>query len=316
MNSQLSSSLHRPLRMLSLCCMLFFASSLVHAQSWKLKEVGVGLVKSDEQYDKELKVVKRGNSWNQRELYESGAFSGRGTVFAAWIVGPHTNDYLNSSGVPAWLYKYTVTYPDGRKKDFGPSGFYTPGFSWFMLNASSAQDIGEWKIDFSIVNRDSGENRSVGSVRFTMKADEPQKEKAGGWALKEIGVGIYDDAQYDTVLKIEQRGDSWSQGKLYGQGNFAGRGKVFGAWIVGPPVKQHLDKNGNPIYSYKYKLTYPDGSVSENGPYSFYMPGFSTFALPLTGGNCIGRFKLDFYILNKETQQNKMVGSHEFRMDQ
>ncbi len=288
---------------------------VVFSQNWNLKDIGVGIILSDDQYDKELKIVQRGNDWNQKELYESGAFSGQGKIFAAWIAGPHTDKYLNSFGVPAWLYKYSITYPDGRKQEFGPFGFYTPGFSSFMINASSSNDVGKWKIDFYIVNRDTKETRGIGSVDFQMNAGEKAAANASAWPVKDIGIGIYDDSEYDRVLKIVEKGDVWSQGKLYEQGNFAGRGKVFGSWIVGPPVDTYLNSFGVPIYNYKYKITYPDGTQNEFGPYGFYTPGFTTFLLPLYSGNCIGKFKIEYFIWNRDTQAAIPIGTREFTMN-
>ena len=295
---------------------LFLLSSIsVVAQKWKLKDIGVGIIKVDDQYDKELKIVERGKTWNQKKLYESGAFSGQGNTFSAWIAGPHSNEYLNSNGLPVWMYKYIITYPDNSKQEFGPYGFYTSGFGSFAINASSGKSLGKWNIDFFIVNRDTKETKNVGSVDFQMNPGEQATSKTSAWPVKEIGIGIYDDSEYDTVLKIIEKGDVWSQSRLYEQGNFSGRGKVFGSWIVGPPVNTYLNSQGVPIYNYKYKITYPDKSQQEYGPYGFYAPGFSIFALPLHGGNCIGKFSIEYYILNKETQEIISIGTREFTMN-
>lgn len=302
-------------RMFLIAC--FLVSSLAAlSQNWKLKDIGVGIVSADDQYDKELKIVKRGDEWNQKELYESGAFSGTGKIFSGWIVGPHSKEYLNSYGTPVWMYKYITTYPDGTKQEFGPYGFYTSGFGSFSINASSAKDIGKWKIDFYIVNRDTKETRNVGSVNFQMNSGEQlSKKKSSKWPVKDIGIGIYDDSEYDTKLKIVEKGDVWSQSKLYEQGYFAGRGKVFGSWIVGPPVDTYLNSSGVPIYNYKYTITYPNGEKAEFGPFGFYKPGFTTFLLPLYGGNCIGKIKIEYFIWNKEDQTTMSIGEREFTMN-
>lgn len=296
--------------------LFLFSTSSVFAQKWNLKEIGVGIVMADDQYDKELKIVERGAVWNQKKLYESGAFAGQGKTFSAWIVGPPTNKYLNSNGNPVWMYKYVVTYPNNEKQEFGPYGFYTPGFSTFLINASSVKDIGKWKIDFYIVNRDTKETRSVGSVDFQMNPGEQvSSQGSSAWPVKDIGIGIFDDSEYDTVLKIIEKGDTWSQSNLYNQGSFAGRGKVFGSWISGPPVNTYLNKYGVPIYNYKYKIIYPDKSQHEFGPFGFYAPGFSTFSLPLYGDNCIGKFSIEYYIWNRDTQETISIGTREFTMN-
>jgi hypothetical protein len=140
-----------------------------HAQEWKLKDIGVGLVVQDANYDKVLNIAQRGTSWDMDELYVNGAFSGRtdGTkALAAWIQGPHTDKYKNSYGTPVWYYKYKITYPDGSIYEAGPYGFYTPGFAVVGLTYGK-KGTGKYKIDFYISNRDTQETRFVGSTEFT-----------------------------------------------------------------------------------------------------------------------------------------------------
>jgi len=82
------------------------------AQGWTLKDIGVGLIVQDENYDRELRVMRRGSQWDLQELYEKGAMAGKYDgkgLFAAWIVGPHTKEYLNASGMPLWNFSYMLT---------------------------------------------------------------------------------------------------------------------------------------------------------------------------------------------------------------
>lgn len=149
-----------------LCAMLMAVSA--HAQGWSLVDSGVGLIIQDENYAQELKVVQRGTVWDVKELYENGAQAGKyrgNQLFAAWIRGPHTNEFLNSNGVPVWLYTYRITNPDGTTFEGGPHGFYTPGFAYFNINTGKYTN-GNWKIDWYIVHRDTKEVRRVGGSEF------------------------------------------------------------------------------------------------------------------------------------------------------
>jgi len=139
-----------------------------NAGDWKLKDSGVGLIVEDENYDKQLKIVERNNVWDAKALYENGAQAGKyhgNQLFAAWLQGPHTSEYLNSYGTPVWMYKYRITYPDGTTFESGPHGFYTPGFAYFGIKTGRYTN-GSWKIDWYIQNRDNKEIRHVGISEF------------------------------------------------------------------------------------------------------------------------------------------------------
>ena len=149
--------------------LLVFAAAGVSAQDWSLKDAGVGLVIQDADYSKTLKIAERGVSFDLKALYEGGALAGKyrgNQVFAAWLVGPHTDTFLNSNGLPVWNYKYTVTYPGGKTFEGGPGGFYVSGFAVVPLSIGG-DTSGAWKIDWYIVNRDTGEKRHVGTSEFT-----------------------------------------------------------------------------------------------------------------------------------------------------
>lgn len=137
---------------------------------------------------------------------------------------------------------------------------------------------------------------------------------AAGWQMKEMGVGIYDESQgYDTVLSVLQRGERWSQKQLYEQGYFANRDKKFGAWLVGPPANSYLNRYGVPLYGYRYRLTDPSGKSSMFGPHSFYQPGFTTVFI--NAGGQTGSWKIEFYLWNRDTGVESLVGDLTFIME-
>ena len=155
----------------SLVVTLVFVLSAVSvsAQSWTLKDSGVGLVVQDAEYDKVLKIAERGKAFDLEKLYAEGALAGRykgNQSFAAWLVGPHTDTYLDKSGLPIWNYKYTVTWPNGSTYNGGPSAFYVPGYAAVSLSAGSTTN-GIWKIEWYVVRRDTQETRLVATDTFT-----------------------------------------------------------------------------------------------------------------------------------------------------
>lgn len=284
-----------------------------NGQKWKLSDIGVGLIVEDENYDKKLQVVSRGDVWDAKELYENGAQAGKlkgNQLFAAWIQGPPSSEYMNSYGVPVWLYKYKITYPDGKTFEAGPHGFYSPGHAYIGIK-TGGYTSGKWRIDWYIWNRDTQETREVGSVEFKTTYGKEAKASDTGWRAKEIGVGIFDQSEYDKVLKIIKKGDTWSQTELYEQGYLAGREKVFGTWIEGPHTNTYLNSYGVPAWLCKYVISYPNGSRQEFGPYGFYTPGFSTLFIN-PGGNNIGKWKIEYYIWNRDTQESKLIDTREF----
>ncbi len=266
---------------------------ITQAQSWTLKDMGVGLVVEDDKYDTELKIMERGTVWDIKELYENGALSGKykgNQRFMAWISGSlmqHSTDY----------WKYTITFPDGKKSENGPYGFYSAGHGTFAIPAAGYKD-GLWKIDFFIWNKETKESRHVGTVQFTTTYGKPTNKE---WSLIDAGIGIIDQTAYDSKLLILQRGDTWSQKELYEKGYFAGRDKVFATWLVGPPTASYLNENGVPIYLYKIMITYPNSTIQEFGPYNFYAPGFSTMFINASG-NMIGTWKIDYYLIQRDTK--------------
>jgi hypothetical protein len=150
--------------------LVFVFIGQLSSQTWTLKDIGVGLITEDENYDKELKIVKRGNLWDYKDLYDGGAMAGKyngNQLFGAWIVGPPSEEYKNNYGIPIYLWGYKITYPDGKTYEAGNYGFYTPGFGYFGIKPGSYTE-GKFKIDFHIWNRDTNETIQVGSTEFTL----------------------------------------------------------------------------------------------------------------------------------------------------
>jgi len=302
----------------SIFVLLILATALcAKSQNWKLVDSGVGLIISDENYDKQLRVVERNTVWDAKELYENGAQAGKfrgNQLFAAWLAGPPTSSYVNNYGTPVWMYKVKITYPDGKTSEQGPGGFYQPGFTYININTGGYTE-GNWKIEWFIVHRDTQETRLVATNEFKTTYGKAAQPAVAGWKAKDIGVGIYDQTEYDKVLKVIKRGDNWSQKQLYDDGYFANRDKVFGTWIEGPPVNTFLDKYGVPLWMAKFEVTYPDGNRQVFGPYGFYSPGHITMFINASG-NLIGKWKIDYFLVSHETLESKKIDTREFTINQ
>lgn len=295
----------------------FVFTASAEARDWKPVDSGVGLILCDGEYDTRLKIVERNNHWDAKTLYEGGALSGRcggNHTFSAWLQGPPVKEYLNSNGLPIWYNKYRITYPDGKIFESGLRGFYTPGFTTVGLSPDGTNN-GVWKIDWYIVHRDTQEVRHVAGNDFTITWGTAPAATGGDWKLKDMGVGlILCDAEYDTKLKIVERNGRWDVKTLYESGALSGRcsgNQTFSAWLQGPPVKEYLNSNGLPLWFNKYRITYPDGKTFESGLRGFYTPGFTTAGLN-PGGTTSGAWKIDWYIVHRDTQEVRHVGTSEF----
>jgi hypothetical protein len=134
---------------------------------------------------------------------------------------------------------------------------------------------------------------------------------AAGWQMKDMGVGIFDDAAYDRELRIVEKraSNTWSIKELYERGAFRGNGKIFGVWLVGPPVSAYLDKNGLAQYDYKVRLTDPKGNSVVYGPYGFYPPGHATSFI---NAGIPGKWRADFMIRQRDTKGDAPIGAIEF----
>jgi hypothetical protein len=146
---------------------LIFITSATGAQIWTLKDSGIGLI-IDNGDNKPLKIMKRSTIWDARELKENGAMEGKyngNQLFAAWIQGPETKEYLNSMGKPLWMNNYKITYPDGKNFESECIDFLSSGFSYFGINAGAYTE-GVWKIEWFIYNRNTHQNRQVATKVF------------------------------------------------------------------------------------------------------------------------------------------------------
>ena len=294
-----------------------FVAVSANAEEWKIKDSGVGLIVEGEQYDKQLIIVERGNVWDAKELYENGAQAGKyhgNQLFAAWIQGPPTKEYQNRYGTPVWMYKYKITYPDGKTFESGSHAFYTPGHAYFGIKTGGYTN-GSWKIDWYIQNRDTKEIRHVASNEFKTTYGKQALPADSGWKTKDIGVGlIIEDENYDKQLRVVERSNVWDAKELYENGAQAGKyhgNQLFAAWIQGPPTKEYQNRYGTPVWMYKYKITYPDGKTFESGSHAFYTPGHAYFGIK-TGGYTNGSWKIDWYIQHRDTNEIRHVGTSEF----
>lgn len=136
-------------------------------QNWTLKDTGAGLIVADSNNTR-LKIVWRNSVWDARDLHENGALKGKykgNQLFAAWIQGPETKDFLNSKGIPVWMYRYRISYPDGKTAESELKEFFAPGFSYFAIELGSYTE-GVWKIEWFIHNRDTRKSNPVATTLF------------------------------------------------------------------------------------------------------------------------------------------------------
>ncbi len=289
--------------------MMLFPAFHSNASGWQVRDMGVGIY-DDAAYDKELRIVEKRNTWSLAELTARGALKGQGKIFGVWLVGPPVNTYLNKNGVAEYLYKYRLTDPRGTATIYGPSGFYMPGFTTIFINPALP---GNWKVDFMLWSRSTEQVTPIGSIEFTITEKDEAKPAQPGWQVKDMGVGIYDDAAYDKELRIVEKRNTWSLTELTARGALRGQGKIFGVWLVGPPVNTYLNKNGVAEYLYKYRLTDPRGTSTIYGPQGFYMPGFTTIFI---NPGLPGKWKVDFMLWQRSTEQVTPIGSIDFTITQ
>ena len=300
----------------ALCIALAFSAGSLAAQTWSLKDTGVGLVVMDGEYAEKLKIVGRGDAWDLEPLYAAGAFSGRsdGTrAFAAWIQGPPVAAFLDKNGMALWDYRYKVSFPGGTTYESGLAGFYAPGHAVATLSIGGDRE-GTWKVEWFIVSRATKESRLVATNVFTTTWGKPAVA-VDGWTLKDMGVGlVVMDGEYAEKLKVAERGVAFDLKKLYDEGAFSGRSdgtKAFAAWIQGPPVAAFLDKNGLALWDCRYTVAFPGGKTYESGLAGFYAPGHAVATL-FIGGDTNGSWKVDWYLVNRQTKESRHLGASEF----
>ena len=143
------------------------------AQEWTLIDSGAGLL-IDFGEQKAPKIIGRSTRWDFKDLKEKGAFEGKfngNQLFAAWIQGPETKEFINTKGKTVWLYKYIIVYPDGKKKVSETLEFNNSGFSYFALNPENYTE-GIWKIEWYLVSRDKAYENQVATTIFEAISDK------------------------------------------------------------------------------------------------------------------------------------------------
>lgn len=159
---------------------LFIMALPTGAQSWTLKDSGAGLIVADTNATRQVKVIRRNTVWDVKELIENGALDGKyngNQLFAAWIQGPETKEFLNSKRKPAWMYRYRIIYPDGVVYDSKPAEFLTSGYSYFGIKPGDYTE-GVWKIEWFLVNRENYQESQVATTIFEAFLGNAQKKNS------------------------------------------------------------------------------------------------------------------------------------------
>ncbi len=115
---------------------LLILTPVLFAQNWTLKDSGAGLIVAGESSGKPIKIMRRNTIWDLKELQEKGAMEGKysgNQLFAAWIQGPETKEFLDSKARPVWMTRYRIIYPDGKIFDSEPSEFLPSGYLFFGI---------------------------------------------------------------------------------------------------------------------------------------------------------------------------------------
>ncbi len=134
--------------------LIMLSVKVSYSQQWTLKDSGTGLIQ-DNGSDKAPKIIERGNRWNMKHLEENGAMEGkyRGRqLFASWIQGPETKEFTDNKGNPVWLFRYSISNPEGYVLESDTSRFQQSGYAFFSFKAEPHAD-GVWKVEWFLVNR-------------------------------------------------------------------------------------------------------------------------------------------------------------------
>lgn len=274
----------------------------------------MGLYDASRDYDQTLRIVQQGGAWNAQELLAQGAFaSGSGArTFGAWLQGPPASTFKNQYGTPIYMVKYRLTDPKGQSRTFGPHGFYQPGFITAFLNLASGP-FGGWKLEWILVNRDTGEERVVASDSFEM-AEQPRTGGPSTGRAEAPPVGLLDLSQdYDQTLRILRAGGRWSLKELTSLGAFSsGSGpKTFCAWYQGPHTSTFTNQYGTPVLMYKVKITDPKGKSETFGPHGFAKPGFGYRFLNVSA---LGSYRIEWFTVHRDTHHETPVLSTGFEL--
>jgi hypothetical protein len=146
---------------------LLFLPFIACSQEWTLKNSGAGLI-VDYGETRTPKIIGANTIWDLKSLKENGAIEGKyngNQLFAAWIQGPETKEFLNRKGVPAWLCRYVITYPDGKKKVSELEEFYNTGFYYFGIKPEKYTE-GIWKIEWYLVSREKANESLTATTIF------------------------------------------------------------------------------------------------------------------------------------------------------
>jgi hypothetical protein len=157
-----------------------FLAFPVSAQSWTLKDSGAGLIVADTNAIRQVQVIRRNTVWDVKELIENGALEGKyngNQLFAAWIQGPETKEFLNSKRKPVWMYRYRIIYPDGMIYESKPEEFLTSGYSYFGIKTGNYKE-GVWRIEWFLVNRDNKRESQVATTIFETFWGNAQKKNS------------------------------------------------------------------------------------------------------------------------------------------
>jgi hypothetical protein len=96
------------------------------------------------------------------------------------------------------------------------------------------------------------------------------------------------------------------------QGAFSSGGtRAFCAWYQGPPTSTFTNRFGIPELLYKVRVSGPQGEVDTFGPYGFSKPGFGVQFLNLAQ---TGTWRVDWYTVHRETQEERLVQSTRFQL--
>ena len=112
--------------------------------------------------------MRRNTIWDLKELQEKGAMEGKysgNQLFAAWIQGPETKEFLDSKARPVWMTRYRIIYPDGKIFDSEPSEFLPSGYLFFGIERKNNTE-GVWKVEWFILGRDKPQETHVATTLF------------------------------------------------------------------------------------------------------------------------------------------------------
>lgn len=150
---------------------MLIIAPVAFAQSWTLKDSGVGLIIVEKDPVRPLKIMRRNTNWDMKDLSDKGAmdsiYNGN-QLFAAWIQGPETKEFLNSKAKPAWICKYRIIYPDGKIFESEPVEFLPSGYSYFGIKKDNKIE-GVWKIEWFLLDRGKVRENHIATTVFQTK---------------------------------------------------------------------------------------------------------------------------------------------------